>query len=171
MMLRVGESRIKIIIFLLVILSLVACGKDKPKAIKKGGKLPLFSAIDMEGKEFSLAKLAGRPVILRFWSTDCRFCRADTPVFNKYFEKHKEQGLMIAYINTAQGREEVQAFIKELEVVFPVIRDEEGRIAASYNVKLQPMTIFLSPEHTLLAAILGGVSEAELTELVGPYFN
>ncbi|MBU0728276.1 MAG: TlpA family protein disulfide reductase [Proteobacteria bacterium] len=169
MKLKVSDSRIQIIIFFLLIFSLVACGKDKVQPLKKGGKVPVFSAIDMEGNEFSLAGFAGRPVILRFWSTDCKFCRADTPVFNKYYEKYKEQGLMITYINTTQGRDAVQEFIKELEVVFPVIRDEQGKIAASYNVKLQPMTIVLSPEHTLLAAILGGVSEAALAELVGPY--
>ncbi|MBW2472432.1 MAG: TlpA family protein disulfide reductase, partial [Deltaproteobacteria bacterium] len=44
-------------------------------------------------------------------------------------------------------------------------------IARQYNVRVQPLTMVLSPEHKLLAALLGGVSEAELDELLGKYFQ
>ncbi len=46
-----------------------------------------------------------------------------------------------------------------------------GKLAKQYNIKVQPLTLVLSPDHKLLAALLGGVSEAELQELLGKYLQ
>ncbi len=149
-----------------------ACSSDtKPKALRTGDKVPSFKGKDMNGNQVSLAAYKGHPVIMRFWSTECKFCRADTPVFNKYYTLFKDKGLKILYINTTQTVEEVRDFIKELNVTFPVIKDEGAIIAQKYNIKMQPITIVLSPEHTMLAAIYGGVSGDELQELVGHYLT
>ena len=66
---------------------------------------------------------------------------------------------------------EVKTFASELGIDFPVIYVPEGTIAKQYNVRVQPLTMVLSPEHKLLAALLGGVSEAELDELLGQYLQ
>jgi hypothetical protein len=60
---------------------------------------------------------------------------------------------------------------EELQIRFPVIFDPEGKIAEQYNVKVQPLALVLSPEHKLLAALLGGVGEAELDELLARYLQ
>lgn len=156
--------------FLLCFL-LLSCGQQKPKALRTGDKVPDFSAVDMDGKNISLSALKGKPVIMRFWSTECKYCRADTPVFNTYYDRYKDQGLHIYYINTAQTSEQIKAFMKELQITFPVIKDVGLSIAKSYKIAIQPITIVLSPEHTLLAAIYGGVSGAEFNELLGPFLK
>lgn len=155
---------------ILMLLLLSACA-EKAKPLRIGDKAPQFVTQDISGKPVSLPDYAGHPVVLRFWSTECKFCRADTPIFNRYFETYKEKGLKVVYINTAQTEEEIKAFVEDLDIVFPVVRDTQGKIAKSYNIKVQPMTIILSPEHRLLAAIMGGVSEAELKELIGRYLD
>ncbi len=158
-------------LFLLFFFLPISCSNDKPQPLKNGEKAPLFSAMDMNGKQFSLADLQGRPVIIRFWSTECKFCRIDTPVFNRYYQKFKKDGLMIVYINTSESEQAVRDFIKDLQVVFPVIYDSKGELARLFNVKIQPMTIILSPEHKLISGILGGVSEAALQEILGDYLH
>lgn len=160
--------KIKIAIFFALVL-LAACSGSGVKKLKVGDPVPVFSAEDIDGDLVSLSALKGNPVILRFWSTDCKYCRADTPVFNDYYNRYKDKGLRIYYINTSQSENEVRQFIADLAVVFPVILDSGGGIAKSYNVKIQPMTIIISPEQTMLAAILGGVSRAELDDLVAKY--
>ena len=67
--------------------------------------------------------------------------------------------------------EEVLGFTDDLNIQFPVIYDPEGKLAKKYNVRVQPLTLILSPEHKLQAALMGGVSEAELNELLGQYFK
>ena len=142
------------------------------KAIRVGDTVASFSAADLEGTSFSLASHKGKPVIVRFFLIDCPYCKADTPIFNMFYEKYGEEELEIVYVNNnGASVEEVRNFVRELNVEFPVIYDPEGRIAGQYNVKVQPLTLVLSPEHKLLAALLGGVSEAELQELLNPYIS
>lgn len=162
-------------IFLLstVVLVLTACsgGDQAAKKLKIGDPAPDFSGTDLSGQPVSLTGYQGQPVILRFWATDCKFCRADTPIFNQYFEKYKEAGLRVVYINRNSDEATVRQFVVDLEIGFPVLIDKDGTISKRYNIKVEPQTIIIGPDHRILAAILGGVSEAELKSLLGAYLT
>jgi len=168
-------TRIPIYIFFAIaaaLLLLNSCSGGSKKAIRVGDVIATFSGIDLEGNTFSLAAHEGKPVIMRFFLINCPYCKADTPTFNMFYDKYRQRGLAIVYINNnGANPEEVKTFARELNIDFPVIFDPEGKIARQYNVKVQPLTLVLSPEHKLLAALLGGVSEAELNELLSPYFQ
>lgn len=154
------------------ILLLNSCSGETTKAIRVGDTLASFSGADLEGKTFSLASQKGKPVIMRFFLLNCPFCKADTPIFNMFYDKYRQKGLEIVYINNnGTNAGEVKNFARELNINFPVLFDPAGKIAKQYNVKVQPLTLVLSPEHKLLAALLGGVSEAELNELLGQYIQ
>ena len=157
---------------LLLIFSMPSCSSEKHKRIAIGDTIPPFTAEDISGKTIALDRYKGNPVILRFFLVDCKFCTADTPAFNAYFEKHQSNGLKIVYINNdAPNLEAVKEFAEKLAIRFPVIADPEGRLAAQYNIKAQPLTLMLDPEHRLLAALLGGVSEDELADVMGPHLS
>jgi len=154
------------------LLLLNSCSGGKTKAIRVGDTIATFSGTDLAGRTFSLAAHKGKPVIVRFFLINCPYCKADTPIFNKFYENYRHKGLEIVYINNnGKNVAEVEGFTRELSVAFPVIFDPEGKIAKQYNVKVQPLTLVLSPQHKLLAALLGGVSEAELNELLGQYLQ
>lgn len=155
----------------IIVFLLFACDKDDSATnLKIGDQAPDFSVTDMTGQKITLKEWAGKPVVLRFWSTDCKYCRADTPVFNTYYDSYRERGLQVVYLNTGAAPAEVAAFVKELEIPFPVVLDEGGAVAALYKVKMVPQTIVIDPDQKIIAAILGGVGQAELDELVGKYF-
>lgn len=156
-----------------ILLALAACsgGDSAAKKLKIGDPAPDFSGTDLNGQPVSLSSYQGQPVILRFWSTDCKFCRADTPIFNQYFEKYKAAGLRVVYVNQHSDEATVRRFVADLEIGFPVLIDKDGAISSRYNIKVEPQTIIISPDHRILAAILGGVSEAELKNLLGGYFT
>jgi peroxiredoxin len=169
----------KITTFLLFLFTIAAaimllnsCSGGNKKAIRVGDTIASFSGTDLKNKSFTLSSHKDKPVIVRFFLIDCPYCKADTPIFNKFYEKYRQQGLEIVYINNnGKNVEEVLTFAQDLDIDFPVIFDPEGAIAKQYNVRVQPLTMVLSPEHKLLAALLGGVSEAELDELLGKYLN
>lgn len=157
----------------LMLFVIAACsgGGSGAKKLKIGDTAPDFSGIDLSGHPLSLAAYQGQPVILRFWSTDCKFCRADTPIFNQYFEKYKDVGLRVVYINRHSDETTVRKFVADLEIGFPVLIDKDGVISSRYNIKVEPQTIIISPDHKIIAAMLGGVSETELKNLLGGYFG
>ncbi len=155
---------------ILLVFCILSCSSEKSKRIKIGDPITPFSAEDITGKLIALNDYKGSPVILRFFLVDCKFCTADTPAFNAYFDKHQSNGLKIVYINNdAPNLEAVKKFAEKLAIRFPVIADPEARIATQYNIKAQPLTLMLDPEHRLIAALLGGVSEDELADIMGPH--
>lgn len=155
------------ILLALVCLLFSGCGGDDPAAkLELGAPAPDFAGVDLTGQSFALADFAGQPVIIRFWSTECKFCRADTPVFNRLYATYHDKGLQIGYINTLSSRSQVEEFVNDLGVTFPVLMDKGGVIARRYQIKLVPQTIVLDKNHTIIAAILGGVSEEEIVDLL-----
>ena len=170
---RNPKSQIKSNTFLLLLfllIMLVSCDqKETGKSLQIGDLAPDFSVTDINGQNIQLRQWAGSLVILRFWSTDCKYCRADTPVFNEYFNRYKEKGLKVLYINNGASAQEVTDFVRDLEIPFPVVMDQEASIAKLYRVKAVPQTIIIDPSRKIIAAILGGVGKAELDELAGKY--
>ena len=155
--------------FIVAAVILLSCSAEKNQRLKIGDTITPFTARDINGTPINLDDYKGSPVILRFFLIDCKFCIADTHAF---FAKHRQDGLKIIYINNdAPDIRAIREFVEKLAIRFPVIADPSGRIAAQYNVKIQPLTMMLDPEHRLLAAMSGGVSEAELAHIMGPYLR
>lgn len=155
-----------------VALLLNGCGSDAPKRLKIGDDAPAYSIVDLEGTRRSSEQWAGYPVILRFWDTECKYCRADSPIINSYFDAFRDRGLKVLYVATPNETvERVRSFIEDLEIRFPVALDASGTMTDEYQVKIVPQTIFISPDQKIITAMLGGVGEAELEELLGQYLK
>jgi len=169
------QARRRSLVFRVLLLSLVVlagCNADSPANLKIGDSAPAFTVQSLEGNVISLADYQGLPVVVRFILTDCKYCRADTPVLNDYYARYGAKGLRVLYVDTLGiERATLEAFARELDIRFPVARDVSGRVAASYKVKVLPQTIILSPDHKIIAAILGGVSEPELNRVLSPYLQ
>lgn len=150
---------------------LAGCGDDPPKAIRMGDQAPAFTANDMHGQAVSLASHAGKPVVLRFFLPDCKYCRADTAVFNDYYRTYQAKGLGVIYLNTDPKPGEVQKFVDDLDIAFPVVLDPDRTIAEQFRVQAVPQTIVLDPAHRVIGAILGGVSKEELDNLLLPFLQ
>ncbi len=161
------------VLFILILSHLVGCTAEVvDEEIAVGSVAPDFCVKDLDGNIVILSYYKEEPVILRFFETDCRFCRADTPVINIYFEKYKDRGLKVFYISAStENKATVKSFIKDLEVSFPVIMDDGAKIADLYDVLLYPQTVIIAPGQKVIAIIPGGVGDAELDELVGPFLQ
>jgi len=150
-----------------IVLLLAACSGGEQVKLAVGDLSPDFMIEDLAGRSIRLADLNNRPVVIRFFVTDCKYCRADTGVFNDYYRKHHDQGLEVLYITTTVDRDKVKKFVEELKIPFPVAIDYNRQVSQVYNVKVEPQTIVLDASHRIMGAILGGVTEKELDEMLG----
>ncbi len=158
------------VFWLSLALFLPGCSADRSDRLKIGDRAPDFSIVDLQGNTISLEQWRGSPVILRFWDTECKYCRADSPIINSYFDTYHQRGLKVLYVATSNETvDRVTSFIQDLDIVFPVAIDTDGAMAEDYQISLVPQTIFISPDQKIITAVLGGVGAAELEELVGPY--
>lgn len=155
-----------LITIVLTMVALFACSRGENK-LAVGDAGPDFIVEDLDGHTVHLSELRNRPVVLRFFVTDCKFCRADTGVFSDYYRKHQAQGLEVIYITTTVDQEKVRAFAKDLQIPFPVTIDYNRKVSQAYNIKVEPQTVILDADHLIKGAILGGVGEKELDEILG----
>lgn len=120
-----------ILAFLLVLLPL------KVYALEKGDKAPDFRVVDLKGRVIAYDNdLKGRkPVYLVFWTTWCPHCARELPQVEKLY---KEFGGRIEFLGINLGiRKDIDKFVGDKHISFPVAFDEGDKIAKSFGAQIQ----------------------------------
>jgi peroxiredoxin len=103
-----------------------------------GTVAPDFTSRDVDGKTFRLSDhLRKEVILLDFWSTFCEPCKAEFPHLRAIYDRDRTKGLLVVGI-AMDGPEtvaDVPAFVRRFDVDFPVVLDEDSRIASLYNPK------------------------------------
>jgi peroxiredoxin len=112
-----------------------------------GTVAPDFTASDVEGKTFHLSDHLGKDVVLLdFWSTFCEPCKAEFPHLRALYDEKKSKGLLVVAV-AMDGPEtiaDVHAFVKRFELDFPVVTDDDSRIASLYDPKKSmPLSVLI----------------------------
>jgi peroxiredoxin len=134
-----------------------ACGQTgpatSPSAPGAGGGsaagtiAPDFTARDVDGNTFRLSDHLGKEVVLLdFWSTFCEPCKAEFPHLRAMYHRDKARGLLVVGV-AMDGPEtvaDVPAFLKRFDIDFPVVMDDDSRIASLYNPKKSmPLSVII----------------------------
>jgi peroxiredoxin len=113
-----------------------------------GTVAPDFTARDVNGKTFHLSDHLGKKVVLLdFWSTFCEPCKAEFPHLRALYQDHKDNGLLVVGVamDGPESVAEVPAFVKRYGVDFPVVLDEDSRIASLYDPKKSmPLSVLIA---------------------------
>ena len=125
--------------------------RDKPA--------PAFSGTTLDGAAFSLAGLAGRPVIVNFWGPSCIPCRDEFPLFKAKLEAHVADGLAIVGVLAFDPPAQARDFIAAYGATWPTVDDPDGAIRTLYRVAARPQTYFIDR-----AGILRGIQVGQLTD-------
>jgi peroxiredoxin len=166
---------LKLLIVVLFILLLVSACKektDKTSLPKLGAAAIDFNCQDLEGQTWSLDKVRGKIVLLRFWADWCPYCRYEMPIIDKYYRKLKKEGFLVLAVNVKQSAEVALAFIAQLDVTFPVPLDKDGGLARKYGVYAIPTNFLIDREGIIREILIGEVfrEEKPLRDLLKNYF-
>ncbi len=112
-----------------------------------GTAAPDFSARDAQGATFRLSDHLGKSVVLLdFWATFCEPCKAEFPHLRAMYERDRARGLLVVGV-AMDGPEtvaDVPAFLRRFEIDFPVVVDDDSRIASLYNPKKSlPLSVLI----------------------------
>ncbi|MEO4053272.1 thiol-disulfide oxidoreductase ResA [Solibacillus sp. CAU 1738] len=136
--------------------------KDKVKVLKVGATAPDFELVDLNGETHRLSDYKGQGVFLNFWGTWCEPCKKEMPAMDRQYTAFKNQGVQTLAINIAQSDFEVQKYIKNLGVSFPVVIDKTKSVMTAYNIYPLPTTILISPEGKVQKIITGEMTEGQI---------
>ncbi len=122
---------------------------------RSGASASDFTARDIEGKTFKLSDHLGKEVILlNFCASWCEPCVAEFPHLRRMYEANKAKGFIILAV-AMDGPEtvaNVPAFARRNQLNFPMLTDEDSRIASLYNPKKSaPLSVLIDKSGKIVA--------------------
>ena len=138
---------------------------------QQGGTAVNFELDLLDGGSVALADYEGDVIVMNFWATWCPPCRAEMPGLNRFYEAHRDEGLVILAINAQEDAATVRPFIDANGFSFPVLLDLQGRVAQQYSTRSFPTTFIIDREGTIQHVQTGEISERELETIVLPLLN
>ncbi|GEN45024.1 hypothetical protein AHA02nite_08000 [Alkalibacillus haloalkaliphilus] len=119
--------------------------------VEVGDMAPNFKLQTLNGEEAELADFRGQKVMINFWATWCPPCRAEMPHMQEIHEEYDDDVVILAVNATSQetSHDNVQDFIDELELTFPILMDETREVNVRYQALSLPTTYFVNTEGEL----------------------
>jgi thiol-disulfide isomerase/thioredoxin len=95
-------------------------------------------------------------LVINFWASWCGPCRSEAPELVKLNNKyHKKVQIFAVNLTSSDTESGVKAFVKEFGFDFPVLLDQDGKVAKLYDVTGIPTTYFISTDGIIIDRILG----------------
>ena len=119
-------------------------GTGEARALKDALEQKTPPALEVEGwmntgnKPLTLDGLKGKVVVIDFWGVWCGPCRAAMPKLKDLHAKHKDAGLVIIGIHTANQGDKMAEFVKEQSIPWPVAVDTTGQTVKAFRVDSFP---------------------------------
>ncbi|HNZ27215.1 MAG TPA: TlpA disulfide reductase family protein [Spirochaetota bacterium] len=101
-----------------------------------------FSFEDIKGVVYDSEEYKDKNVLLVFWASWRAPCKMEAPIINSIYKDYKDQ-ITVVSINSLEKRDVVIKAINELNITYPVVLDEKGKISSKFEVNSLPTIYFI----------------------------
>jgi thiol-disulfide isomerase/thioredoxin len=164
-------SNFRILLTLLVIVLLSACGSGAEKsgeAVSPQTLIENASFVTLDGERVSVSDFPGKVVLVDFWETWCVPCLQAMPTFQQVLEEYPDVFVVLAVSpGWSDTPEDVKRFKDEYGYDFIWVFDED-EVAAGLQIAGIPYKVFIDPEGKYITTELGaGGHQREYSKIVG----
>jgi len=141
------------------------------------GAAPEFSGINnwLNSQPLTQQSLRGKVVLVDFWTFDCINCVRTLPYVKSWYEKYKDQGLVVVGVHTPEypferKTENVAAAIKRFGITYPVAQDNAYSTWRAYDNQYWPAAYLIDKKGRIVYTHFGegnyDVTEQKIRELL-----
>lgn len=141
---------------------------------------PDFTVFDLEENKVTLEEFKGRPMVINFWASWCKYCVQEMGDFQKVYEEFEDTDIHFMMINGTDGRMETREkaikYWTDNGYTMPIYFDEAmaGRDGltindsanAQYPIQGYPTTVFVDREGNIAGIAPGMLHGDQLRLLV-----
>lgn len=125
-------------LFSALFLTILTFAQDKPEGLFINSKAPNFTAKDQNGNEVSLKDLKkkGNVVVVFYRGSWCPYCNKHLQKLQDSLNLISEKGATVVAISP-ETPEGIAKTVEKTKASFPIIYDEEMKIAKNYHVSFK----------------------------------
>ncbi len=128
---------------------------------------PSYAYPSLTGELLSSDSLRGKVVLVNFWATWCAPCRAEMPVLEAMYQRHKEKGFVIVGLAVDQApTASVAAFVRERGVTYPIAHVGREAELVFGGVRGYPTSFLIGRDGKVQNRVLGPIGAVSLEPAV-----
>jgi len=152
--------------------------KKSESSLKNLGPAPEFKNIShwINSEPLTMKSLEGKVVLVDFWTYSCINCIRTLPYVTQWYEKYKDQGLVIVGVHTPEFPFEkvtanVEKAVKDFKINYPVAQDNDFGTWNNYNNQYWPAEYLIDQQGNIVYTHFGegnyDLTENTIRQLLG----
>ena len=135
-----------------------------------GAPAPPLIVTQLDGQEFDLARAHGKVVVVNYWASWCSPCRAEMPALDKFYQRHRGQGLVLLGLSVDDARDRAAVADIMRKFSYPAALAADATANGFGPALAVPMTFVIDASGVVRARLVSGtaVTERSLAQLVVP---
>lgn len=124
---------------------------------------PDYAVTARDGRVFTPDSLRGRVVLVNVWATWCAPCRVEMPALQQLADAYAAEGVVVLGLSVDRGpAAEVDAFLAERDIMYPVAIVDDRTVAAFGGVRGYPTSLLLDRTGVIVHSVVGPIGPLTL---------
>jgi thiol-disulfide isomerase/thioredoxin len=129
---------------------------------------PDLTLDDLQGEKVTISDYNENIVMINNWATWCPPCKAEMPTLSRYYKEHRDQGFILVGIEAGDSLKEVQKFVKDNGISFPILLDPNNKSLIAFHNDNLPSSYVIDKNGNVILAWTGPISKAMLEKYITP---
>lgn len=122
---------------------------------------------DLQGRQLIVpSDFMGKVVLLHFWASWCPTCRGEMTALESAYVKYRKRGAVVCSIDLGEKREAVVAYIRNMNISYPVLLDPNSSTRRLFGVSGVPTYFVLTRKGAVRYKIIGAADKDGLDQMI-----